>query len=347
MKVCYFGIYNPDYSRNRVLIKGLRENNIEVIECQVNPNERYKYWKLFKKHQQIENYDFMIVGYPGYTVMVLAKLISRKKIIFDAFLSAYQSKIFDRKSYSSKSLHAFKFWLLDWISCKLADKILLDTKEHIKYFVKTFRIEKEKFKRIFIGTDNTLFYPRSIEKKDNKFLVVFHGKYIPLQGTEYIVKAAKILENENIFFYLIGNGQTHQKAVELAGRLKTRNIKFIDFIPQKKLVKYIAQADVCLGIFGDTFKARLVIPNKVYEAIAMGKPVITSDTPAARELLEDKKTCLFSNIADSQDLARKILKLKNNTELRKRIAQNSYRLYKEKLTPKILGNELKNILMEL
>ena len=65
MKICYFGIYNPDYSRSRVLLKGLRENGAEVIECQITPTERFKYWKLFKGHRQIKNYDLMIIEYPN------------------------------------------------------------------------------------------------------------------------------------------------------------------------------------------------------------------------------------------------------------------------------------------
>ena len=148
MKVCYFGIYDPDYSRNRVLIKGLTENGVQVLKCQVDPGKKYKYWKLYKKHRQIKDYDVMIVGFPGHPVMPLARLICKKPIIFDAFLSSYET-LLDRKIYSPRGLQALKNWLLDWLACKLADRILLDTKEHIKYFVKTFKIERNKFDRIF------------------------------------------------------------------------------------------------------------------------------------------------------------------------------------------------------
>ena len=48
IKVCYFGFYNPDYSRNRELIRGLKENGVEVIECKQNPKEKNKYWNLLK-----------------------------------------------------------------------------------------------------------------------------------------------------------------------------------------------------------------------------------------------------------------------------------------------------------
>lgn len=344
MKVCYFGIYNPKYSRNVELIKGLKENGIEVIECRVDANEKNKHWKLFKKHGEIKKYDLTIVGYPGHSLMLLVKFICKKPIIFDAFLSVYDSMIFDRKIYSQYSLKALKYWFLDWMSCRLADKILLDTDEHIKYFMKTFGIKKEKFQKIFLSCNNALFYPRNYPRKDNKnseqFLVHFHGKYIPLHGVEYIIEAAKLLETENIEFNLIGRGQTYREMMALSKKLITKNVNFIGFLPQEELIKFIAGADVCLGIFGKTPKAERVIPNKSYEIIAMKKPLITADTPAIRELFKNEENCLLSNVADSADLAQKILLLKNNSELRNRIAENGYKLYKEKLTPKILVQQL-------
>ena len=346
MTVCFFGTYNPSYPRNRVLIKGLEENGVEVILCYDHSWRFLKYLKLFWKHWKIrKKYDFLLVGFPGHLVIPLAKLISRKPVVFDAFISWYDTYVWDRRLVKEKSFKALFYFFLDWLSCKLADKIILDTEEHIKYFTKTFGIKnKEKFIRIFVGSDDSIFFPREHKKETDKFLVHFHGKYIPVQGVEYIVKAAKLLEKENVQFNLIGNGQTHQMAKNLTKELDVKNINFIDFLPQEEIVKYIGQADVCLGIFGKTEKATRAIPNKVYEAIACKKPTITADTPAIRELFTNRDNCLFCRKADEKDLANKILELKNNTELKSKIAENGYKIFKEKLIPKILGKELKSVL---
>ncbi len=161
--VCYFGNFDENYARNRVIIKGLKENNISVVLCNDKSKGFKKYWKLFKKHKKIANkYDILIVGFAGRTrsMVPFAKLIIRKPIIWDAFYSLYDSWIFDRQLASLKSLKAKYYWFLDWFSCKLADKILLDTNEHIKYFVKTFKIKKDKFIKVLIGADDSIFYPR-------------------------------------------------------------------------------------------------------------------------------------------------------------------------------------------
>ena len=347
MTVCYFGIYDPNNSRSRDLMNGLEENGVEVIECRVDPTQPFKYWKLFKKHRQIGNYNAMIVGFPGHPVMLLAKLICRKPIVFDAFVSLYDSNIFDRKSASHYSLEALKCWLLDWLSCKLADTVLLDAEEHIKYFTKTFGIAKEKFRRIMIGADETIFYPRNVQKNTDKFLLAFQGTYIPLQGVEYMIRAAKILGDNDVRLDIIGKIKTYGPAIELSKELDAKNVNFIDFMPQKELVKRMAQADVCLGFFGDTPKAKRCGAFKVTEALAMRKALLTADTPAMREFLEDRESCLFCRGADAQDLAQKILELKNNPALRQKIAENGYKIFQERLTPKALGRELKEILLIL
>ena len=347
MTICYFGIYDPNNTRNRELMKGLKENGVEVIQCRVDPSQHFKYWKLFKKHRGIQNYDFMIVGFPGHPVMPLAKLICRKKIVFDLLVSLYDAVILDRKNHSRWSLQALKYWLLDWLGCRLADVVLLETYESIKYFVKTFKIKKEKFRRILVGGDDTIFYPRDCQKNTDKFLVLFQGSYFPLQGVEHIIRAAKLLELDNIQLNIIGKKQAYLPVINLSHKLHTKNVNFIDFMPQEELAKYMAQADVCLGFFGDVPRAKTCGAFKISEALAMGKALITADTPSIREILKDRENCLLCNIADAEDLAKKILELKHNPELRKKIADNGLKFYQENLTSRVLGGELKNILNEL
>jgi len=159
--ICYFGDYDPEYARNRVIIKGLKENGVEVIECNDRARGVKKYLNLFKKFKSIKGkFNFVIVGYSDSRFpLILAKLLTRKPVIWDAFYSIYDSYVFDRKLVKPKSLKAKYYWFMDWLNCKLADKILLDTNAHIDYFVKTFRIDRMKFVRVFIGADDGIFKP--------------------------------------------------------------------------------------------------------------------------------------------------------------------------------------------
>jgi len=164
MTVCYFGDYDSEYSRNRVIIKGLKKNGVKVLICHSGLRGIKKYFRLWKLHKKTANkYDLLIVGFTSSSrgkLVLLAKLISRKTIVWDAFTSLYEALVLDRKLVSPKSLKAKYYWFLDWLCCKLADKILLDTNEHIKYFVDTFKIKREKFIKVLIGADDSIFYPR-------------------------------------------------------------------------------------------------------------------------------------------------------------------------------------------
>ena len=106
----------------------------------------------------------------------------------------------------------------------------------------------------------------------------------------------------------------------------------------------MSEADVCLGVFGNTSKAKRVIPNKVFEGLAVKCPVITAETPAVQELLRNEKNVLFCKNADPKDLAEKILKLKDNKQLGDDISKNGYNLFTNNLIPRIVVKPLLNIL---
>ena len=99
------------------------------------------------------------------------------------------------------------YFLLDKYSAKLSDICLFDTNEHIKHFSENFALNPSKFRRIFVGADDDIFYPRKVKRKDDGFTVFWYGTYIPLHGAEHIVRAAKILEKDkDIRFIMVGCG---------------------------------------------------------------------------------------------------------------------------------------------
>ena len=351
MKVCYFGSYSQS-PRNRIIMKGLKQNSIEVVECRDTSNIFLRYPKLMKKYFGLRDLDAIIIGEPGQTSVLLARILinkTEKPLIFDAYLSLYEMMVYDRKLVKENSFKAKYFYYLDKIPCKLADVVLLDTNEHINYFNEEFGINKDKFRRVFIGADTDIFYPRQIEKENNdQFTVLFHGSFIPLQGIQYIIKAAKILEKyTDINFEIIGKGQTFNEMIKLSKSLNSQNITFMGSIKYEEIPNYIARADIGLGIFGDTDKAKRVIPNKAYEIIAMKKPLITGDSPAARELFVNGKNAILCKMADPESIAESILCLKEDDNLRRKIAKNGYNLFREKASPNVIGQDVKKNLESL
>jgi len=346
MTVCYFGIYNKNYARNKIIIAGLKENGIKVLECNSREPSLLKYFNLIVRYWKIRNqFNIMIIGFPGQTLMLLAKLLCRKKIIFDAFTSVYDSYVCDRKLVSRKSLKAKYYYFLDWLSCRLADNVLLDTETHIDYFVKTFKIKKEKFTYLYVGSTPETFYPRKTTQKKDKFIIHFHASGIPLQGIEYVLDAAEELEDiSKVCFNIVGGIQA---VPAVQRRLISRNYKNVNFIapvPINELAENINQANICLGIFGNSLKTKRVVPNKIFEALACKKPVITAKTAAVQEIFIDKEHLLFCRLSDGKDLAQKILKLKECDNFRNQIAENGYKLFISKFIPKEVVKPLVKII---
>ena len=185
--------------------------------------------------------------------------------------------------------------------------MLFDTHTHLIYLKKLFNLKGSHFKTLYLGADNKILYPKEVQREDKKFIVGFYGTYIPLQGIKYIYDAAKILEKyKEIEFEVIGGTEDNKyyKSMLRYFRTKeTRNDKLIPRVPLKELPDNITRSDIQLGIFGDTIKANLVIPNKVYTSIAMNKAIITSNTPAIKEVFENEKNILLCKRADSKSLA--------------------------------------------
>lgn len=344
MKVCYVTTYGTDYSRIKILRRGMEKSGIEVFDCSSKIKGLMCYLIVFAKFLLTKSKcDLIVVGFFGQPLIPFIKLFTRKRIVFDAFMSAYNTLAEDKKIVKKKSIWGKMLFWLDKYSCNKADIVIVDTYEHINYFCKTFGLDKQKFRRIFVGADENYFYPRK-KNKSKYFSIYFHGNFIPLQGTRHIVEAARLLKGEGISFTIIGRGQNFDTDFKFAKGIGASNIDFIEPQPLKELPRYMGKADICLGIFGDTEKAGLVIPNKAYETLAMGKPLITADSKAVHELLIHKVNVYLCKKGNAKAIANAILDLKNNPSLCKKIGKNGYTVFKKKCSTLVIGQQLKNVL---
>ena len=344
--VCLFGTYRPSLDRTWNLLKGLPLNGINVIECHEEGEKLKNFWNLFKKHWRIrKNYDVMLIPFPGIKALALATFLTRKPIIYDSLVTFYGAYVFDRKIVKKYSPKAILYYFVEWLFIRRANIILIDTLAHRDYQIKLFGMRPEKYQRLWIGTNLDVFYPRPKTNLGAPFTVIIQGKFVSYTtGLEYVIEAARILKNKDIRFQIFGMGPSYEDAKQKIKEYGLTGVSFIPFGDLKRVPEIIKEADVILGSFGYTENAKAVIPFKVFEALAMKKCVLTGDTPAARELLEDGKTCLMAKMMDAQDIAQKILWLKGNPETRERIAEAGYQLYQYKLTPETIGSELKDII---
>jgi len=350
--VCFFGAYDPGYPRNSVIKKGLRLNGVEVAECRVQP--RYKFWLRYpflvsRCLNNLLKCGFFFVPEFCQKDVPLAKILSvlsAKKVIFDPLAPRFETKIKDWKRKPAGSWQARWNLKIDSWAFKLSDLILADTRAHKDYYCQNYAITPEKVEILPVGYDDELYRPCAALKKEKQFNVLFFGSFLPLHGVELILEAARIISSEkaSIEFRLVGSGQTLPRARKLASELGLSSVQFEGWLQQSQLPQKIASSDICLGIFGKTEKANRVVPHKIFQAMGMRKPVITARTPAVEEFFKHGENIFLVDELEPGLLAKAILGLKRDADLRKRIAEKGFELVRRDFSPKAIGRTLVGII---
>lgn len=327
-RVCFVGAYRPDYPRNLALRRGLALHGVAVTEVNAprelgTPGRMRAIRRAFPSAAL--NCDVILLAEFGQSLAPLAWWLARryrKTLVVDAFTPLYDSAVEDRAVARPRSLSALRYRLIDWLSLRLADRVLTDTAQHADYFAETYRVSRAKFAPIPVGASREWFDAGSAMPAfaGDGLLVQFYGSYIPLHGIEVILHAASRLVNRtDLHFELIGRGQTYPAMRTLADRLALPNVTFCDPVPSADLPARVAQADISLGIFGTTGKAGRVIPNKVYQTLALGRAVVSASTPALRAAFTPGEHLLAVPPGDPAALADAITQLADDPALRDRL----------------------------
>ncbi len=192
-------------------------------------------------------------------------------VVFDPLISAYDKQVFERAKCAEGSREAEHLLAWERSLMQQFDAIIADTTCHRAFFCDAFGLSPEKVHVVPVGAEEDLFVCQPFQKLDRKCRVLFYGSFIGLQAPEIIVKAA--FDVPYVHWTFIGDGPLKRHSIDLAGG--NPQIQFLPWMPYDQLPEIIANAHILLGIFGTSKKAGRVIPNKVFQSLASGRPVIT------------------------------------------------------------------------
>jgi hypothetical protein len=122
MRIIFISGREPTYVRNKVILRGFRDNGFDVIECtDVSSSYPVRYTKVLEQfiRRKRSDFDVIFIGFFGQPLVpTIRKLVlNSKPVIFDAFLYAYDTMFFDMKKFKAESLAGkFLYWL-DKKSC--------------------------------------------------------------------------------------------------------------------------------------------------------------------------------------------------------------------------------------
>lgn len=254
------------------------------------------------------DYDVIFIGFAPQLVAPFFLKYRDKEIIIDFFVSVYDTLINDRKKFSDRNPIAGLCRWVDTFVIKKADLVITDTKADAEYFIREFHGDREKFKTIYLEADKSFYYPRRQQKRhdlEDKFVVLYFGSILPLQGVDVVLNAIEMLKDEtNLFFQMIG-------PLSKKYRLPVQdNVEYRDWLGQEELAEYIANADLCLaGHFSrDIDKAKRTVPGKAYIYESMGKNMVLGDNRANREIYGGADQVFWTEMGNAEALAEVIMR---------------------------------------
>lgn len=342
MKILYLSFSDPDHVNNSVYIKGLRQNSVVVDPFRPAHKGILGYFESLKFYlKNRTSYDFIIVGHDSPTLVIFLRPFCRKKIIYYAILPVYDRLVVSRNLVKLWSLKGIYYWLIDFLAFHLSDLTGLETNQQIDFISKFYYISPRRLFRAFTGVDGDYFFHQPRVVKFERFTVIFRGAFLPEAGVQYAIQAAKLLENKDVNFIVIGTGMLKAEIERMVEKTRPQNLEFItEFLPFDKLTEIMQKSHLSLGQLSDHERLNRTIPNKAFESLALKLPYLTAANKGILELLTSDRTCLTCNPADAESLAEKILWIKNNYSFAEKVAQNGHNFYQSYLRSDILANNL-------
>lgn len=348
--VLFWGRFDHGYSRNRVNIALFRELdwNVEFFDVALCPRLGDVEAFLRGLSRKVKP-DLVWVPVCRQRDILAACRWARRhgvKIIFDPMISAWDKKVLEQQKWRREEKRAKKLHELEKKMMNAPDFVTWDTVCHVDFCEREFAVPREKMAALFTGTDEKVFKPAPTPPREGKeFRVLYHGAYIPLHGMQYIVEAARMTQDKQIHWDLLGWGAYKASTEALAAGIK--NITFLDKVPYTKVPEVIYKADVVLGVFGTTEKASRVIGNKIFEAMGCARPVINEYCYGYPEEAKVCKAIKFVPAGDAAAIVKAVEEYKEDWENRESYNEAAYEFFKKYLSMAEVKKQLLEILAKL
>jgi glycosyltransferase involved in cell wall biosynthesis len=308
VRALYFGTYDRAHPRNVNAIAAMSAAGVEIIERQV-PIRRGGLLgavTIFGAETRLSvprrrAFDVVIVGYPGHFDVPRARRVARKRpLVFDAVLSLEDELVQVRRRFRPRSTAATVLRAVDSRALRLPDLVVCGTRAEAEYLE---QLGARRTSTIYLGADEDVF----CETWSPAY--PFSALYVADPSRDVVEAAALLVPDLPV--RIVATGE----------------------IPDADRGIAFAHAGIVLG----SFRESRAIPPAVFEALATGAPLITADTPAARELLDDGESALLVPPGDAVALAGALRRLTEDEVLRTAIAAQGRRVYTERASRNVLG----------
>jgi len=297
-------------------------------------------WWFFMSFELFKN-DFDIVhavNLDTFWISLIIAKIKRKPIVYDIFDFYADTVSFPILPMISKKIIA----RIDRFLMKFADAIIIADESRIEQLGKNVSgliavINNAPKKDIL----NNIV---SDKNHKNKFIVFVDGNISKKRGIDKIILSIKDLEDiELVVMGYCGSYDYKSKLVNMSKDI--RNVKlFLEGVPYEEIIKQKVNADLLIALYDPSIpNHKYASPNKLFEAMMCGKPIIVNDDTSMANIVRREKCGIVIPYGDISAIRNTIIKLKNDPRLCKKLGNNGRRAYKMKYNWEIMERRLLDV----
>lgn len=343
--ILWWGRFDPDYSRNRVVRQAFEALGHTCTSFRPRLS-RFADWEA--RWRGLKRPDLVWVPcFRQRDVLAARRWCDHHGVplVFDPLISSYDKQVYERRKFSPESQRAKRLLRMESAWFRAADWLVADTEAHAAFFHEVLGMPLERLFVVPVGAEESLFFPAPAQPQANQPPeVLFYGSFLSLQGPEVIVESARQYKGPPVRWCLLGDGPLRPSCEAAAHGLG--NVSFENWTPYSQLPERIRRADIVLGIFGDSAKASRVVPNKVFQALACGKPLITRASPAYPKNLQSSSSSGIAWVPanDPKALAETVGRLAENPAVLPAMGTAARTTYEEHFSAKVVQQSLEKVL---
>ncbi|MEJ0034105.1 MAG: glycosyltransferase family 4 protein [Bacteroidota bacterium] len=174
--------------------------------------------------------------------------------------------------------------------------------------------------KIFViknGVDLSIYSPRERDARlinqlnlHNKIVVGYIGTHGLAHGLDFIMRSVKKLHDDDFHFLFIGDGAEKQNVIDLSKELNLTNVSFIDPVKKSEIPSYLSIIDISLVPLRKSTTFQSVIPSKIFEAVAMGKPIFLGVDGETRGIIEFYQSGIYFEPENETEFVEKLQLMK-------------------------------------
>jgi glycosyltransferase involved in cell wall biosynthesis len=205
------------------------------------------------------------------------------------------------------------------------------------------------------GADTAMFNPqvsgaefRTLHGLEHRYVVLYAGAHGMSNDLGVVLDAARLLQElPDVVILFIGDGKEKPALVERAASMGLENVRFIPPLAKAVMPAALAAADACLAILKPVAMYRTVYPNKVFDYMAAGKPVLLAIDGVIREVLEAAGAGIFVQPGDASALAQSIRDLREHPDRAAEMGRRGRHYVESHFERGALAELLEGLMLEL